>query len=393
MVRTRRILHLQLDQTNKPQVERGNGRRNRSSYTCMSDVMMPQNRTKRILTIVGLISVAFVVFTMGSVRKEEISLKAEESKTSEIEEVPIDLPDLDGCTVGPTTVLESAQSSANKPFWVPSYPASDNGLFATLVIALTGDVGSNAKSYYASSPSLKKCFNRNGHASMTITCQQLHPIVGIGPLPENQADKFQQKIIMPIRNPMTCIPAHYQQKAYMYHNAKGQVTLDEWRSFRDQWLTKTVISEWKSVITTWKNMKEYEGVGLYVPFEHVMDIERGPIIVNELASLLRNAGFPVVPSGDVKCVWYRVTKNHFRAAIDESKNRNIPPQQMLQYPFVLDYVPRYTALQKEYMITELKLLSDMYPDDANLISVLNEYIQQIRQSSINDRPANVSVVP
>jgi hypothetical protein len=333
------------------------------------------------------------VFTMGSVRKEEISIKAEESKISEIKEVPIELPDLDGCTVGPATALELPQSSTNKPFWVPSYPASDNGLFAALVIGLTGDVSSNAKSYYASSPVLKKCFNKNARASMTVTCQQLHPIVGIGPLPENQADKFQQKIIMPIRNPMSCIPEHYQQKAYMYHNAQGQVTIEDWRSFRDQWLTKTVISEWKSVITTWKNMKEYEGVGLYVPFEHIMDIVRGPIIVNELATILRNRGFPVVPSDDVKCVWYKVTKSHFQAAINESKNRNLPPQQILQYPFAIDYIPRYTALQKEYMIAELKSLSDIYPDDTILISILNEYIQQIQQSTINDRPANMTVEP
>lgn len=397
MVRTRRSLHLHKDQTNQPQrnIERGFLRRVRPFYPWMSNTMViPQSKTKRSLIVAGLLCCALLFFTMGTVRKEEnIIITAEESKTNEIHQAPIELPDLDGCTIGPATVLESPQSNTNKPFWVPSYPATDNGLFAKLVVGLTGGVGSNAKSYYASSSVLKKCFSRNGHTSMTITCQQLHPIVGIGPLPENQADKFQHQIIMPIRNPMTCVPEHYQQKAYMYHNAQGQVTVDEWRSFRDEWFTRTVLSDWKSVITTWKNMKEYDGVGLYVPFEHIMDVDRGPMIVNDLASILRNAGFPVVSSEDVKCVWYKVTKEYFRTAIDESKKRNTAPQQMLQYPFAIDYIPRYTASQKEYMVAELKSLSDSYPNDTNLQVILNEYIQQIQQSTINDRSANATAVP
>jgi hypothetical protein len=216
--------------------------------------------------------------------------------------------------------------------------------------------------------------------------------VGIGPLPEHQADKFQAQIILPIRNPLSAVPAHYQQKAYMYHNAQGQVSINEWRSFRDEWFTKTVISDWKSVITTWKNMKEYDGVGLYVPFEYVMDIDRGPTIVHDLASLLRNAGFSVVSTDDVPCVWYKVTKNHFQTAMMESPKRNISTQILLQYPFVMDYIPQYTAHQKEYLITELQSLMDVYPNDTSLHQILNEYIQQIQQSTINDRSANATMV-
>ena len=396
MVRTRRSLHQHQNPTNKSQqsIIRRIFRRIRPTFTLwMPNNMAPKSVTKRIVVVAGLLCLALLFVTMGSVRKEENTINVEESKINEIQEEPIELPDLDGCTVGPATVAESEESSSNKPFWAPSYPASDNGLFAELVIGLTGGVGSNAKSYYASSSALKKCFSRNGHASLTVTCQQLHPIVGIGPLPENQADRFQQQILLLIRNPMTSVPEHYQQKAYMYHDANGQVSIDEWRSFRDEWFTRTVMTDWKSVITTWKNLKEYEGIGLYVPFEHVMDIHRGPILVNELASILRKSGFPVVSSDDVKCVWYKVTNKHFQAAVDESKKRNVSPQQMIQYPFAIDYIPRYTAHQKEYMITELMSLIDMYPNDTNLISILNEYIHQIQQSTINDRSANATMVP
>ena len=401
MVRTRRSLYTDLRNptTVTSQLPRRIFHRTRVTTTTMtsstSTTTTPRSTTKRMLPITALIGVGLLFVTMGSVRKEEAIIQVEESKlNNEIQETPLTLPNyLDGCTVGPELTVTESQPT-NKPFWVPSYPNSDNGLFAALVVGLTGDVGSNAKNYYASSPNLRKCFNRNGQVTMTVTCQQLHPIVGIGPLPENQADKFQSQIIMPIRNPMTGVPEHYQQKAYLYHNAQGQVSIDEWRSFRDEWFTRTVISDWKSVITTWKNMKEYNGIGLYVPFEHLMDMDRGPKIVNELASTLRKAGFPVVSLEDVACVWYKVTKKHFQLAIDESQHRKISPQQILQYPFAIDYIPRYTTQQMEYMITELQSLRDTYPDDTQLTVILNEYIQQIQQSTVHDRSAaNGTVVP
>ena len=140
----------------------------------MSNTMSPQNKTKRILTVAGLMCCALVFFAMGSVRKEKIIIiTAEESKTNEVTEAPIELPDLDGCTIGPATAVELPTSNTNKPFWVPSYPASDNGLFVELVVGLTGGVGSNAKSYYASSPVLKKCFSKNeiGRASCRKECR------------------------------------------------------------------------------------------------------------------------------------------------------------------------------------------------------------------------------
>jgi hypothetical protein len=305
---------------------------------------------------------------------------------------PIQLPDMEGCSVGTAVVADSSLSNNNKPFWVPSYPASDNSLFAALVIALTGDVGSNAKSYYASSPTLKKCFTRKGY-TMTITCQQLHPIVGIGPLPEKQVDKFQPLVIMPIRNPLTCVPEHYQLKAVMYHGETAQVSVDSWRSYRDEWLEKGIISGWKSVVTTWKDMVEYQGIGLYVPFEHVLDVHRGPIVVDQLATILRNAGFPVVPSADVSCVWYRVTKKHIQAAIDRSTTTGMTEQQLLRYPFATEYVPGYTVLQKEYMISELKQLQTMYPNDTVLVSILDDYIHETQSTKINDQSSNNTSLP
>lgn len=291
---------------------------------------------------------------------------------------------LEGCTIGEATVTEP-QSSSAKPFWVPSYPASDNGLFAPLVVALTGNVASHAKNYYASSPVLKKCFSRGGGGDqMTITCQQLHPIVGIGPLPEKQVDKFQPMVIMPLRNPLTGAPEHYQQKAVLYHGATQQVPASDWRAYRDEWLQQTIVSGWKSVVSTWKDMKEYQGIALYVPLEHVLDVHRGPLVVEQLATLLRQAGFPVIPASDVTCAWYRVAKPHIQAAMDRSAKGKTTTTQALRYPFATDYIPGYTAQQKAYIIAELQELQQRYPDDTVLHSLLQEYIQEIQETKAND---------
>lgn len=342
-----------------------------------------------VFGMTSLLILILLLLVMVSVRQEQNTMEYTAKDTGNLVTAkdmatPIELPaHLEGCTVGDAIVTDPQPT---KPFWVPSYPASDNGLFAALVVALTGNVASHAKSYYASSPTLKKCFSRGGAESRTITCQQLHPIVGIGPLPEKQVDKFQPHVIMPMRNPLTGAPEHYQQKAVLYHGATQQVPVQDWRSYRDEWFQKTIVSGWESVVTTWKDMKEYQGIALYVPLEHVLDVNRGPQVVEQLATLLRTAGFPVVPASDVPCAWYQVTQSHFQAAIDRSAEGSITPQQALRYPFATDYIPGYTAQQKAYMITEIQQLQRQYPDDFALQSLLNEYVLEIQETEANDIP-------
>jgi hypothetical protein len=358
--------------------------------------MAPPSKRQRwsFFGMTALFTLGLLLLVIFSVRQEQNSMeyttsntdalvRKDYSETSTILQLPTHL---EGCTIGEATVTEPQSSSTLKPFWVPSYPAADNGLFAPLVVALTGNVASYAKNYYASSPTLKKCFSRGGGGGnqMTITCQQLHPIVGIGPLPEKQVDKFQPRVIMPLRNPLTGAPEHYQQKAVLYHGATQQVPVSDWRAYRDEWLQQTIVSEWNSVVTTWKDMKEYQGIALYVPLEHVLDVQRGPLVVEELATLLRQAGFPVIPASDVHCAWYRVTKSHIQAAIDRSAEDKISTPQALRYPFATEYIPGYTAQQKAYIITELHELQQRYPDDTVLLSILQEYILEIQETKVND---------
>jgi len=86
---------------------------------------------------------------------------------------------------------------------------------------LTG-LSSGSKSYYAKSKGTKKCAG----TTMTVTCEQIHPIVGIGPAPEQQASKYQSNIVFPIRNPITAIPAHHQAKAVSSIHVLYSVNVD-----------------------------------------------------------------------------------------------------------------------------------------------------------------------
>lgn len=348
--------------------------RRTDNSTIMTDLTTTR---KALLPIAAIFAILLVVISMnkeesaigfelltttGSQTKDRFTLL----KDSSLED-KVTLSAFEGCTV--TEILPLDQVPANIPFWVPSYPGSDNSVVAALVTSLTGTMTA-AKSYYASSPGLKKCFSSS---SLTVTCEQIHPIVSIGPPPERQSHKFQKQILLPIRNPMSAIPEHFQGKAVRYHGVQGQVQIDDWRHFRDQWLEPNAIDGWKSIITTWKNMTEYDGVGLYLPYEHLMDVKKGPELVSKLAAVIRGAGFPVAPESDVACVWYRAVRHHLLAKTKF-------------YEYADDYIPRYTSPQMDYMAGELTQLQNLYPNDAALVAILKEYVTEIELTAATDQP-------
>lgn len=297
---------------------------------------------------------------------------ASDPPSKSIPEQKADLSAFEGCTV--KDIRRPETEPANVPFWVPSYPGSDNGVVSALVSGLTGAT-SSAKNYYARSPSLKKCFSAS---SLTVTCEQIHPIVAIGPAPGSQAHKFQPKIIFPIRNPLTVIPEHVQNKAVKYHKVQGQMPIAYWRQIRDDWLEAAGVATWMSVLTTWKNMTEYQGIGLYLPYEHLLDVKKGLAATSRLANMIRDAGFPVVDEDDIACVWYRAVKDRLIAAT--------APVQPLFYDYAVDYIPGYTAHQKEYMVAELTRYQAVFPDDVALVAILTEYANEIQKTTATDQP-------
>lgn len=283
----------------------------------------------------------------------------------------LDFSKYEGCTIGtiPSASLSKIAELKNmKPFWVPSYPGSDAGLFRSIMVSLTG-LKTASKSYYAKANGLVKCHDIK---TATISCEQIHPVVAIGPPPQNQADKYQTKIIFPIRNPATALPAHHQNKAEMYHEQQGQVDVQAWREFRDTWLEETLFQNWRQVLDTWKHMSPLYEVGLYFPLEHLLDPVKGPVLVQQLADLLREAGVPTIDDSDVPCAWYQTVSPVLM------KNGHA------HYDFATDYLPGYTASQKRFMLNQLKNMKQEYGTDADLTQLLGEYMGEIRQETITD---------
>jgi hypothetical protein len=95
-----------------------------------------------------------------------------------------DLSQWEGCTID-SIPPSSSRLDELKAFWVPMFPNSDAGIVGNLIRLLTNSPNGH-KNYYASAPGLKKC---RGGGSRTVSCEQIHPVVGIGPPPERQTDR------------------------------------------------------------------------------------------------------------------------------------------------------------------------------------------------------------
>jgi hypothetical protein len=344
----------------------------------------PAERKARLLDrqrkIAILIALAMVIAMAIAASVESRQIKSQSELVSFVNapsldelkktRAPPDVSAFQGCTVKPIVDRPSDEVLYKlKPFWVPTYPNTDPGILLHLIDELTG-IKHAYKNYYAKGHGLKKCFGR----SPTVACEQIHPIVGI-PSPEGQASKFQSRLIMPIRNPATVIPAHQQGKAEKYHQQQGQVPIDSWRGFRDAYLEESLWKGWRGLIDTWTSMIKYE-VGLYVPYEHLVSVEQGPALARQIATMLRDAGFPVVDNDSAECVWFH-TVQPLVVALGHP-----------HYHYAVDYIPGYTITQKQYLISQLKEMQHDYTGDAALQAILDEYVQEVLSDTVTDTNSN-----
>jgi hypothetical protein len=334
------------------------------STTYSNSYMEPQRRRLAVMAVVGII-VFFVVYSSSGHHEEETFASMQHNHPAS---------SLDECKLSPIVPPSAEAAAKARPFWVPSYPSSDLGVVSAMVMHMTGEFTAS-KNYYASSPIQKKCYSAQ---SVTVICEQIHPIVDIGNAPLTQASKYNPQLIFPLRNPRSAIPQHVQDKAVKYHNQQGQISVDYWRDFRDHWLEQAAVKEWASVIGTWKNYTPYSAITpLYLPYEDLLNATAGVALVTQLATLIRDAGFAVVSptnATDMKCVWYQAMKFHWQ-------------HQQPLYEYATDYIPAYTKAQKTFMSLQLAQLRDLYPNDAALTTILNRYRHDVLADPIQDVPA------
>jgi hypothetical protein len=271
------------------------------------------------------------------------------------------------CTISFQPSPPKAQGTwTTKPLWISGYPSSgaeasgEADRAKPLVSLITGLKG-GAKNYHASSKQLKRCRG----VDETATCSQVHPVVGIGP--ESRTGDFSPNVIMSIRNFKTALPAFYSKKANLYHGVVGQMPEDSWRQLRDQYV-EYGFADWKGLLKAWKSM-EYYRISMYLPYEHLLDRTKGPITVQRLADKLNEAGFDVAPPSDMPCIWYKATQSPLAYEKD-----------------YYTYTPGFTAKQRDFMLQEMKKMMEDMADDVDLVAILQEYYDDIRDHTRIDQP-------
>jgi len=272
-----------------------------------------------------------------------------------------------------------------EPLWLPAYPTSlPNAGYAEFLSTLTG-VPKAAKSYYRSSPTLKRCHNpHTDNKVQAVTCEIVHPIVPCQrPHPSKQADRFGSKVVVGLRNPLTAFSAVQQMKAEAYHGQKGQVEKEQWEEFRDQYVGTTsdshLLNEWKNFIVEWRDMKPYS-VDTYMPWEYWIDDFKGPALAKRFALALKEEGFPVLYDGtEVECLWHRYIYEPLVA-----ENKKLTEEGW--------YDPEYTTVQLELIASELEKFGEEIkeklrsqdeengrrPGDEHLIAILYDYASTVR---------------
>mmetsp|Transcript_1367 Transcript_1367/g.2094 ORF Transcript_1367/g.2094 Transcript_1367/m.2094 type:complete len:122 (+) Transcript_1367:238-603(+) len=107
---------------------------------------------------------------------------------------------------------------------------------------------------------------------------------------------------------------------------------------------------------------------MYLVYEDLMDVEKGPETMKKLRTLLSAEGFNVAEEEDVACIWYN-------AIGKESLERH----HKLHYDYE-DYIPGYTTAQKEAMLKELSDMMKEYENDDALVDVLAMYKSDVEKN-------------
>jgi len=311
----------------------------------------------------------------------EIPSMREEPKVNKI----VPTRDWSHCIKNPPSPKETTPvESKLEPMWLPAYPTSlpIQG-YQDLIATLTG-VQKAAKSYYRSSPNLKRCHHKNGEDKIqAVTCEIVHPIVPCQrPHPSQQAGIFSSKILVGLRNPLTAFSAIHQSKAEAYHGQQGQVEKENWIEFRDKFVGGTndshMMKEWKNFIMEWRDMKPYT-VDAYMPWEYWIDETQGPALVENLSLVLKNEGFPVLyDDEDMECLWHK----HIYEPTIAGENKYFEEGW---------YVPEYTLNQLEMIAGELEKFATEIKEkmrkedgeniplkDIHLVEILQGYATTVR---------------
>ncbi len=256
-----------------------------------------------------------------------------------------------------------------KPIWFAFFPGTlPLPVYRDFIQTVTGLQGTG-KSFYSRAPTIQRCISSK---DMSITCQTVHPTV---PMEERliRDTNYESSVrILALRNPMTAIPFHVNEKQHLYHNLPPgeQVSIELWRSIRDEHFS-TLLQNWIDTISTWvDSAKNKDGTSeetniVYIPHESMSDPILGPQKVSDLLKEFHRLNIPITTKvRDATCLWYNFYKTNPIS---------------VEYEYTT-YQPGYTIQQKNAMMTALQTLLN------NQSTYLKTILQQYHDIILHECP-------
>merc|ERR1712232_691029 len=106
----------------------------------------------------------------------------------------------------------------------------------------------------------------------------------------------------------------------------------------------------------WRKMPGYK-IGMYLEYEKLLDPEEGPVMVEQVAQVLRSSGFETAEDSEIPCIWYKTIKPQW----EDDKD-------------FYQYIASYTADQKNLLLKELEnFMEEIGQEDERLVSILKGY--------------------
>lgn len=280
-------------------------------------------------------------------------------------ETPLDLSGFDNCSEVYKThdiVLRPRKNWTTKPLFLSMTAHTISEAFHKKLINYLTRLPSGGKSFYVSrKDKLKFC---KGDTE-TATCSTHHPDVKMWRGMPNGFTHFHDQYIYLLRNPMFNFPAVLNSKDHQYRGIVGQTTRQNWMKYRDTYFNQ-LLNAWTESLKTWSETR-YK-LAMYLTYEDLMDINKGPKALKKLADILKQAGFDVVEADDaIKCIW-------FNAVGAEQIQRH--HQKHYDYD---EYIPGYTKSQRDEMLSELERFMNENEDDIELVKILRRYVNDIRE--------------
>jgi len=269
----------------------------------------------------------------------------------------VDLSSFKHCPASDPILPMPKDEWMTKPLWLPQFHHSmPHHLDDKLINPLT-KTEAGAKDFYTSGPGLHQCIAD----TETVTCNNIYPKMDMDI--NSHYDEFYNKYILFIRNPMTAIPSSHNSKLNRFHSVIGQTPEDEWASTRDGWVAP-MFKQWKNSIHSWRDSK-YE-LGMYLVYEDLMDVNRGPQALKKMAALFKEAGFDAESDEEaIQCIWYNGIGK------ESIENHKIMGQ---EYE---GYIPGFREAHKTFFLRELDKFLKEIRGDVELENILLRYKWEI----------------